>query len=101
MEGIWGHKPGVNNVFYGPPTGGSFLIIAHYRYLCEIQMAQHKEGSAFPDSSTLHSQSLLVLRADRAAVGISTLSLQEPRSLIDSLAPISIPVPKRLGLKWG
>ena len=101
MEGVWGHKPGVNNVLSGPPAGRWF---PNY---CPLALSQRN-----PNGPTRVRLGILrLLRAPLrplacselagAAEAVPTSSLQSPPSLVVPLAPTNTPVPKQLGLKRG
>lgn len=101
MEGVWGHKPGVNNVLYGPPAGRWF---PNY---CPLALSQRNPNG--PTRVRLSILRLLwtplrescVLRAGRAA-GVVPPCLSSHHDLwLSPLVPTNTPVPKQLGLKRG
>lgn len=99
MEGVWGHKPGVNNVLYGPPAGRWF---PNY---CPLALSQRN-----PNGPTCVSilgllctllRASCILRAGRAPVEVPPCVSSHHDLWLSPLAPTNTPVPKQLGLKRG
>lgn len=101
MEGVWGHKPGVNNVLYGPPAGRWF---PNY---CPLALSQRNPNG--PTRVRLSILRLLwtplrescVLRAGRAAGVVPPVSPVTTISGCPLWSPQTLQCQSNLVLKGG